>query len=165
MLFKPRCANRGCSRARALLLICSFVALSACRTVPPLNAVDLQGPGWTVRQGQAVWQRPHGAPEIAGEILLATCENGRSLVQFSKNGFPLLTAQSQADAWQLELPTQNKRYSGHGLPPKRLLALYLPRVLAGEKLPQGWSWSQLPDGAWRLENHRTGESLEGYFNP
>ena len=149
----------------ALLLPWLFLGLTACRTVPPLGPANLQAPGWTVRQGQAVWQRPHGASEIAGEILLGTREDGRSFVQFSKNGFPLVIAQNQANGWQVELPVQNKRYSGRGLPPARLLILYLPRALAGQSLPKGWSWNTMANGGWRLENHRIGESLEGFFNP
>jgi hypothetical protein len=158
--------NRATSRLlRSLLLPWLLLGLPACRTVPPLGPANLQTPGWTVRQGQAVWQRPHGAPELAGEILVGTGEDGRLVVQFSKNGFPLLIAQSRANDWQVELPIQNKRYSGRGLPPARLLILYLPRALAGLPLPQGWSWNTMANGGWRLENHRTGESLEGYFNP
>ncbi len=140
-----------------------LLGLTGCRTAPPLGPVDLQASGWTIRKGQAVWQRPDRAPEIAGEILLATRPDGQSFVQFTKNGFPLVIAQSRLDSWEVELPAQDKRYSGHGLPPARLLILYLPRALAGDPLPRRWSWNLSAEGRWRLENQRTGESLAGYF--
>jgi hypothetical protein len=144
----------------ALLLV---FGLAACSTVPPLPQADLKAPGWTVREGQAVWHRPNGGPEVAGEILLATRENGRAFVQFSKNGFPLLVAQTAPGRWQAEVPAENERYSGRGQPPARLLILYLPRALAGQPLPAGWSWETSADGNWTLANKKTGESLQGYF--
>jgi hypothetical protein len=140
-----------------------MLGLTACQTAP-LAPANLQTPGWTVRQGQAVWQRAKPAPEVTGDILLATQEDGRNVVQFSKNGLPLLVAQSDTAHWEVELPTQKKRYSGRGKPPTRLLILYLPRALSGQPLPRGWAWKDSGDGNWRLVN-RKGESLEGYFTP
>lgn len=134
-----------------------------CRTVPPLAPVNLNEPGWTVRQGQAVWKRQRQAPEIAGEILLATGPNGRAFVQFTKNPFPLMIAQSTAETWQVEAPMENKRYSGRGKPPARLIFLWLPRALAGQTLPREWKWQQLQNNGWRLKNEATGEWLEVYF--
>ena len=79
-----------------------------------------------------------------------------------KNPFPLVVAQSTTNTWQVETPTDNKRYSGRGRPPARLIFLYLPRALANEPLPQNWLW-QKRDGGGRLENRANGESLEVYF--
>jgi hypothetical protein len=129
----------------------------------PLPAADLKQPGWTVREGQAVWKRQANAPEIAGEILVATRSDGRAFVQFSKNPFPLLTAQSTSKGWQVETPTENKFYSGHGKPPARLIFLYIPKLLAGEPPPKGWTYEKVGDG-YKLENHGNGESLEVYLN-
>lgn len=148
-----------------MLLTWWLLVLTGCQAVSHLGPVHLEEPGWTVRQGQAVWQRPHAAPEIAGEILLATQQGGQSVVQFSKGGFPFLIAQKQAHYWEVELPAQNKRYSGRGLPPRRLLILHLPNALAGGPLPADFSWKTIAGGRWRLENYRQGESLEGYFDP
>jgi hypothetical protein len=152
------------SASTLLALLCILLAsgVAGCRTVPRLPVVDLKEPGWTVHRGQAVWHLPQGRPELAGELLVATRENGRSWVQFSKTPFPLLTAQADSERWQVEFPPQNKHYSGRGQPPRRLIWLYLPRVLSGQAPPQGWSWHQDANG-WRLENHPNGESLEGYF--
>jgi hypothetical protein len=115
-----------------------------------------------VRQGQAVWRLPRGQREIAGELLVATQENGRSFVQFSKGPFTLVTAQATPGRWEVEFPTQNKHYSGRGRPPQRLIWLYLPRVLSGRPPPGNWSWHRDANG-WRLDNRAQGESVEGYF--
>ena len=102
-------------------------------------------------------------PEIAGEILLATNPNGRVWVQFSKNPFPLLIAQSAPHRWEVDAPPENKHYSGHGDPPKRLIFLYLPSVFSGHPPPKGWTWRPSSANSGRLENPSTGESLEVFF--
>jgi hypothetical protein len=149
------------SRVTIMVLV---LASAGCRTaavhIPPAN---LQQPGWTVHQGQAVWHIPQGKREIAGEVLVATGLEQRAFVQFSKSPFPLVIAQATGDSWEIEFPAQNKHYSGRGTPPKRIIWLYLPRVLSNHLLPKNWTWKQDSSG-WRLENHSNGEVLEGYFD-
>ena len=123
--------------------------------------VNLQEPGWTVRQGQAVWKLPSGH-DIAGDVLVATAQGNRSFVQFTKTPFPILVGQSSDNHWQVEIPAEKKFYTGPGAPPTRLIWLYLPRALLGQPLPRGWSWRQTQDD-WRLENPKTGEAIEGFF--
>jgi len=134
-----------------------------CQAVPPLSKVDFNEPGWQVLQGQAVWRLASGGREIAGDVLVATKGAARSFVQFSKSPFPLVIAQATADHWQIEFPPQNRHYAGRGTPPKRLIWLYLARVLSDEPPPKNWTWQQDASG-WRLENRATGESLEGFFS-
>ncbi|MEY2429671.1 MAG: hypothetical protein QOJ40_2556 [Verrucomicrobiota bacterium] len=145
----------------ALLLF--LLAVTGCAMLPPLAPANLKDPGWSVREGQAVWKAKRGAAEIAGEILVATQPNGAAFVQFTKTPFPFVIAQATTNSWQIEIPTQNKRYSGPGQPPKRLIWLHLPRVLSGSPPPKGWSWRVLEGDRWLLENRASGESLEGYF--
>jgi hypothetical protein len=146
-------------------LLCVFSCLFAGCRMTPLTPVNLQEGGWTVREGQAVWKRTKDAPEIAGDVLVATRGDGKSFVQFTKTPFPMIIAQTTTNRWQVEIPMQNKRYSGPGAPPKRLIWAYLPGLLAGESPPKGWSWNRLPENGWRLENSRTGEMLQGYLSP
>jgi hypothetical protein len=127
--------------------------------------VNLQQPGWRVREGQVVWKRNETAPEIAGDVLVATRADGRSFVQFTKTPFPMIIAQTTTNRWQIDIPMENKRYSGPGSPPKRLIWAYLPRLLAGDAPPKGWSWTRLPDNGLQLNNSQTGEMLQGYFSP
>ena len=140
-----------------------LVLEAGCQTVPPLPPANLRDPGWIVREGQAVWRQNRGAPEIAGEILVATRLDSQALVQFTKTPFPLIIAQRTTHAWQIEIPTQNQRHAGHGQPPAHLLWFSLARILSGTGPPEGWSWQASKDNQWSLTNPSTGESLKGYF--
>ena len=151
--------TRKLSLPLAIALLC---LASACQTLGPLPPFNLKEPGWTVREGQAVYRRNRTAPDIAGEILVATRPDGSSFVQFTKAPFPLMIARTTATSWELQVPTQNSRYSGRGRPPARILLLALPRALAGQPLPKNLSWRADANG-WHLENRKTGESLEGFF--
>jgi hypothetical protein len=146
----------------ALVLFCLGICIAGCRTMKPLPAADLKQPGWKVQEGQAIMKRNASEPEIAGEIIVATNPDGRAYVQFSKNPFPLATAQSTPKGWQVEQPTEKKFYSGHGKPPLRLILLYLPRMMAGEPPPRGLSYEKVNDG-YKIVNQKNGSSLEAYF--
>src|SRR5881409_151771 len=63
-----------------LLWLATVATLAACRAGPPLPPVSLSGPGWTLQQGQAIWRSKSGAPEIAGEWMVATHHDGRAVV-------------------------------------------------------------------------------------
>jgi hypothetical protein len=140
----------------------TFLGTAGCRDFgPPMPPANLQEPGWTVREGQAVW-RKKGSPGVAGEVLVATRADGRSFVHFTKPPFPMVNAQATPNHWEVNFPAQNKRYSGPGIPPERVIWLHLPRVLLGSAPPKNWIWHQ-SETAWRLENRATGESVEGVF--
>ena len=157
--------ERGLTFKAPVWVSCLILILaSGCALVPPLPKVDLKEPGWKTQEAQAVYRQKRDTPEIVGELLIATKDNERTYVQFTKNPFPVAVAQSTSHSWEVELPMQNKRYSGHGNPPKRLIFLYVPRVLAGEPPPKGWTARKLENNGVRLENDKSGESLEVYLN-
>src|SRR5258706_8011058 len=135
---------------------------SGCRLLPLLQSVDLKEPGWSVKQGQAVWRFAKNKPEIAGEILLATKGATQTYVQFTKGPFTMMTGQITPRGWQIELADTNKRYSAPGKPPSRIILLQLPALLAGAPPPAGWSW-QRHENNWRIENKKNGEFLEGFL--
>jgi hypothetical protein len=167
--FKPRAADyvriHGIRPIFCLLLLFSLY-LWGCQTVPTLPIVNLSEPGWSTRQGQVVWRSKMNAPEIAGELLVATHQDGRSFVQFTKTPLPFIIGQSTTNSWQIHFVPSKRTYSGHGFPPTRLSWLYLPRCLSGFPPPKFWHWQEHPDNnGWRLENVRTGEFLEGYLSP
>ena len=137
--------------------------LVGCATIPLLPPVNLGETGWTVRQGQAIWKPKADAPEIAGEVLLGTREGGQTYTQFSKNPFPMVIGQTTTNGWQIELPMQNKRYSGTGKAPKRMIWFAVPSILAGQPAPKGWSTQKRDSKTWRLENKTTGEWVEVYL--
>jgi hypothetical protein len=149
---------------RGFALASVVILASGCHLVK-LAPVNLQEGGWKLQEGQAIWKRNKEAPEIAGDVLVATRGDRCTFVQFTKTPFPMIIAQTTTNRWQIEIPMQNKRYSGPGSPPKRLIWAYLPRLLAGEAPPKGWSWNRLPDNGWRLENAQSGEMLQGYVSP
>src|SRR5512140_2690773 len=111
-----------------LLLLVLLGWMAGCRTPAALPPANLSDPGWTLRQGQAVWHQPGGGEGIAGEILVASRTNGLAFVQFSKGPFPLIVAQCSPEAWAINLPAENEEHSGRGQPPQRIIFLYLPRV-------------------------------------
>lgn len=136
-----------------------------CRSIPPLPSADFSAPGWHVRQGQAVWKPAGNRLELAGELLLATNANGNFLVQFTKTPFPLATAQVAGENWQIEFGSGEHSWRGRGRPPSRFVWFQLPAALTGEDLQYSWKFSPGKNNSWRLENPRTGESLEGEFFP
>jgi hypothetical protein len=166
--FSPAAAQKLRSRARStrwILALAGCCVLTGCRTLAPLAPVDLSEPGWTRREGQAVWQPGSGGPGIAGDLLVAKNPDGRSLVLFTKSPFPAIAAQLATNAWQVHVTPGDHTYAGRGAPPPRVLWLQLPACLAGATPPSPWCWKTLAGNSWRLENSGTGESLEGYLNP
>ena len=141
-----------------------FLFLTACHTAP-LLPTNFSEPGWKIQQGQAVWRAKRDAPELAGELLLATHPDGRTVVQFTKTPFPFVIAQTTPRSWQLEIPAQNKKYSAPGKPPARISWFHLPDALLGAPLPKPWIFRQAQNENWQLENKSTREVIEGFLNP
>jgi len=129
----------------------------------PLPQADLSAPGWTIRQGQAVWQTGPKAPEIAGELLFASRPNGEIFVQFTKTPFPFAVAQMTSNRWQIDFPPQNRHYAAPGKPPARIVWFQLANALTGKPLAKHWTWRDSATN-WELKSS-SGESLEGYFAP
>lgn len=137
--------------------------LTACHTVEPVQSMDFSAPGWKVLHGQAVW-RPAGAQDIAGELLVATWADGSAFVQFSKPPITLVTTQRTAEHWVAHFPP-NRQVSGTGPAPERIIWLHLTEFLDRATAGPPWKWERHNAQTWRLENGRTGESLEGYLAP
>jgi hypothetical protein len=159
-------ASSGFSWRRAWLLVfLAAVECAGCGTAGRLPPVDLSAPGWSVRQGQAVWKPPGRRPEIAGDLLVATNANGDFLIQFSKVPFSIAMAEDVGGRWRIQFGANQYDRSGRGAPPGRLAWFQLPRALAGSATGPRWNFQRRPDGGWRLENAPGGESLEGRFFP
>ena len=142
------------------------VALGAgCTSAVRLPQVDLSQAGWRTQQGQAVWKPPGARPEIAGDLLLATNQNGDFFVQFSKMPFTVATAEGVGRNWQIQFGAHDYHRHGHGAPPDRFVWFELPPAELGLAKGSHWKFSREPDGQWRLENARSGETLTGRFFP
>ncbi len=133
--------------------------LTACRSPRPFPPINTSLPGWKLQQGQAVWRPSKTAPEIAGEIVVATHPDGRGLVQFEKVPLPLLVARTEPDQWQIQYVLQQRIRTGRGQPPVRHLWLHAVAALRGFALPPPLRAEVSPDGCWHLANPRTGERL------
>ena len=145
-----------------LAMACFGGGCASLMKAPPMPKVDLAEPGWTTRQGQAVWKPTRQAPEIAGELILATRQDGSAFVQFTKNPFPFAVAQMNARGWKIEFPPQNKHYSGRGSAPARIVWFQLAKAVVGKPLAKHWAW-QNSGTSWQLTNSTSGESLAGFF--
>jgi hypothetical protein len=155
------------SRRTVLLFLlgCVLATATGCRTTPSLPPANLAEPGWRVRHGQVLWTARRGAPEVAGELVLATRRDGQSVVQFVKTPLPILVAQTTTRLWQIQFVPQNRTLSGTLPVSTRFAWLQLPAALAGQALPAEYEFGQHDLRFWRLENHRTGEVIEGYLTP
>ena len=161
LLFK----SRQSYRALSLALLGVLVLAPACGTIPHAPLFKATGLGWHVQQGQALWRPRQKMPELAGDLVMASHEDGRCLLQFTKTPLPMMLAQTTRTNWLVQFPPQRLSFSGHHRPPGRFLWLYLKPALAGEPLPADLVFQRKPDGGWRLENTRTGESVEGVLSP
>jgi hypothetical protein len=146
------------------ILLLSVLSATGCRTIGPLPSVDINQPGWTVRQGQAVWKCKGTAPEIAGELVLATKTDGASFLQFTKTPLPFVVAQTTSNSWQIQFVPQNRTFSAPGKPPARLLWLQLPRCLLGQCDENRFEFTTMKSGNHLLRDRKTGESIEFYLN-
>lgn len=155
---KTKRAVHSAARLTLALLFCA-----GCRTAAPLPPADFAAPGWHLQQGQAIWKPGGRRSELAGDLLVATNANGNFFVQLTKDPFPLATAESVDGRWLIEFGADEHFWRGRGEPPARFVWFQLPRALLGEKIAGNWHFENLTTNSWRLENKRTGETLEGGF--
>ena len=156
---------RSFGPALRLALLTVPMLWAGCRTAGEAPLFTAAGPGWRVREGQALWRPGRRSPELGGELVLARHEDGRCVIQFAKTPLPLVTVQTTASNWFIEFPPQRRSFAGHQPPPARLAWLYLPTALSGDSLPGVFRFHRKPDGGWRLENTRSGETVEGFLGP
>ncbi len=148
-----------------LALLCALVVLAGCSTTSRPIFSDTAGPGWSVRQGQAVWRPNSRLPELAGEVVMASHPDGAFSLEFSKTPFSLVRAQTTRTNWFIQFPPQHISLRGRGAPLTRFAWLQLPAALTGQPLPRTLHFDNKPDGGWRLVNTRSGETIEGFFTP
>ena len=146
------------------LLLAILVLSTGCQTSKkPLFTVS--GPGWCVQEGQALWRPRTQMPELGGDLVVASHEDGRCVIQFSKTPLPLVMAQTSRTNWFIQFPPQKMSFAGSGAPPARFVWLHLSAAFSGKPLPAHLAFQRKPERAWRLENSRSGETLEGFLAP
>jgi hypothetical protein len=146
------------------ILLAGSLFLSGCQTSTQ-SLFNATNPGWHVQQGQALWRPQRGLPEFGGELVVATDDTGRCLIQFDKTPMAILSAQITTNRWLITFPQRNYSFSGRGSGSTRFSWVYLPAALAGKPLPKELHFENKLDGGWRLENSRTGETVEGFLSP
>jgi hypothetical protein len=151
-------------RHLGLFLLASLLCLCGCHTTTP-SLFTATGPGWRVQQGQALWRPQRGLPEFGGDLVLASDGAGRHLIEFDKTPIAILSAQTTSNRWWINFPQRNQSFRGSGRGSTRFGWLYLAPALEGRTLPGNFHFERKPDGGWRLENSRTGETLEGFLTP
>jgi len=159
-------ATAGHSRLCLLAILLGLCGWCGCQTTPK-NLFAATGPGWRVQQGQALWRPQRGLPEFGGDLVLASDDAGRHLIQFDKTPIAILSAQTTSNRWQIDFPRRHQGFSGrgYGWRASHFGWLFLPAALDGKTLPGNFHFERKPDGGWRLENSRTGETLEGFLSP
>jgi hypothetical protein len=156
--------NSFCHLLLVIMPLTLIVSLCGCQS-PVQRLFTATGPDWQVQQGQAIWRPQTGLPEFGGDLVLATDNGGRHLIQFDKTPMEILSAQVTSNRWLIKFPAKKMSFSGFGSGSTRFAWLYLPAALDGKPLPTELKFERKPDGGWRLENARTGESLEGFLSP
>lgn len=148
----------------AAIPLAGLIFLCGCQS-PVQSLFATAGPNWHVQQGQALWRPQRGLPEFGGDVVLASDDSGRHLIQFDKTPMAILSAQTTSNRWLIKFPQRNLSFSGFGAGSTRFSWLYLPRALDGQRLPPVFHFERTPAGGWRLENLTTGETLEGFLSP
>jgi hypothetical protein len=77
----------------------------------------------------------------------------------------ILNAQVTTNEWLISFPQRQMSFGGHGRGWTRFAWLYLPAALDGRQLPKDFRFERRTDDGWRLENSRTGETVEGFLAP
>lgn len=147
-----------------LVLLPLFFLLGGCQS-PVQSLFSTTGPNWHIQQGQALWRPKQGLPEFGGDLIVASDDAGRHLIQFDKTPMAIVSAQTTSNRWLIKFPQQNLSFGGYGPGSTRFGWLYLPEALDGKPLPKNFHFERKPDGGWRLENSHTGETLEGFLSP
>ena len=77
----------------------------------------------------------------------------------------LVSVETTRTNWLIEFPPRKLAFKGQKKPSNHFAWLYLPMALEGEALPAPYAFERKADGGWRLENARSGETLEGFLAP
>ncbi len=149
-------------RSTRLALASLVAGLAAGCAAPRLAPVDLAEPGWTIRESAAVWHPPGNAPELAGELLVASHPDGRRFVQFSKQSFPVVVATVAPAGWSIGSPLRKgPPFGGRGRPTDRVPWFQFRSLPPGTPDSPRWQSVGTPGQPWRLQATRGNEFVEG----
>ena len=87
-----------------LALLTIAMLSSGCRTTTGASLFTTSGPGWHVQEGQALWRPGRGLPELGGDLVMASHEDGRCAIEFAKTPLSLVSAQTTRTNWLIQFP-------------------------------------------------------------
>ncbi len=154
----PR-AFAGIKAASGVVFLILVAIGSGCRA-PQFPPVALASRGWTSDETPVVWRPSAKAPELTGELLFASHEDGSRFIQFSKGGLPVVIAQQSVGLWRISSSLRSGSYGGHGAPPSSIVWFQL-RSVPPVAMALPWVLARSTNGSWTVVHSRTGETLEG----
>jgi hypothetical protein len=110
-----------------------------------------------------VWRFGQTAPEVVGDVLVASRAGGELFAQFTKAHVTVAVARATPNRWELDLALFDRRLAGRGEPDERFALFQLARSIASGMVAEPWTFQSEDDGRWRLEHPTTGEFMEGYW--
>ena len=159
------------SRAAPFVKLPAWIGLLAigllsagCATLTPVKPVDLTQPGWSVWTGQAVWLPPDQPEAIAGDLLVASDQDGKRLIILTKPPITIFTAQTDQDTWQLNLTGQPRERRGRLPAPRQFAWFAIPDLLQDGLSPPGWAVDQPQPHIYILQ-HPGGERIQLVLDP
>ncbi len=142
-----------------LVLWLSIFWLAGCGRIISLPDVDLDDPGWTVWEGQALWTPRSDVTALAGDLIVARNQDGDVLVSFSKSPFPIFTAQTDGNLWRIDFIDKGRSYYGIGRAPKKFIWFRFPDILEGGSPTKRWVVDRPANGELSMVNRKTGEAI------
>lgn len=152
-----RATVRTASRLGFLGAVAGILLGCSSHPMPPWN---LSSTDWTLSHHPAVWRPREGGPELVGELLVARRADGSRLVQFSKQGIPMIVARVDPKGWQIESTFEGVLHSGRGTPPSSAVWFRIDGIPPVMPVRPPWVLERSVEGSWILEDHSRGERLE-----
>lgn len=145
---------------RSLISVITLCLLAGCKTAeppPPVEAEKVSG------RGQVIWKRHAEAEELVLDLHVEAAKDGSVTMQVIKGPIMILAGETSKKGWWVEMPMEDRKHAGKGLPPPQLTWLHLARCFGGSSPLPGWVWKLWPDGSWSFAHRGTGESFEGFL--
>ena len=148
---------------RYLFLLFILLLAAGCKTTAKTTGPEPAPAEVVAGKGQVVWKQNSQAEELVADLQVEVTKSGGITLQVLKGPYLFLSGHASKKDWWVELPAEERKYSGRGSPPPQLSWLHLARCFGGHAPLTGWQWTLKGDGSWKFSHRGTGESFEGYL--